>query len=120
MSPVVQHASVSAWNHEQHVIDNRKLYLQKFDAVIDILSPVIEVNRPDAAFYLWLKTPIDDTEFAKQLFAQQNITVLPGSYLSREVNGINPGSGHVRMALVAPLEECITAAKRIRKFIESL
>jgi N-succinyldiaminopimelate aminotransferase len=120
MSPMVQHASVSAWNNEQHVIDNRKLYLQKFDTVIDILSPVIKVNRPDAAFYLWLQTPIDDTEFAKQLFAQQNITVLPGSYLSRGANGINPGSNHVRIALVASLEECITAAKRIREFVESL
>ncbi len=120
MSPIVQHASISAWNNEQHVIDNRKLYVQKFDAVIDILGPVTKVNMPDAGFYLWLQTPIDDTEFAKQLFAQQNITVLPGSYLSREANGINPGSGHVRMALVAPLEECITAAKRIREFVERL
>ena len=120
MSPVVQHASVSAWNNEQHVIDNRKLYVQKFDAVIDILGPVSKVNKPDAGFYLWLQTPIDDTEFAKQLFAQQNITVLPGSYLSREANGVNPGSGHVRMALVAPLEECITAAKRIREFVAGL
>jgi N-succinyldiaminopimelate aminotransferase len=123
MSPIVQHASISAWNNEQHVIDNRKLYLQKFDAVIDILSPVIKVNRPDAAFYLWLQTPMDDTEFTRQLFAQQNVTVLPGSYLSREANGRsgleNPGSGHVRMALVAPLEECISAAKRIREFIET-
>ena len=120
MPPLVQKASVSAWNHEQHVIDNRKLYLQKFDAVIDILSPVIKINKPDAAFYLWLNTPIDDTEFARRLFTEQNVTVLPGSYLSRESGGSNPGSQHVRMALVAPLEECIIAAKRIREFIEGL
>ncbi len=120
MPPPVQQASISAWRDEQHVIENRKLYQQKFDTVIEILSPVIKVAKPDAGFYLWLNTPIDDTEFAKQLFTKQNITVLPGSYLSRETHGVNPGHKHVRMALVAPLDECITAAKRLRTFIKGL
>lgn len=120
MPPLVQQASISAWSDEQHVVENRKLYQQKFDAVIDILSSVIKVTKPDAAFYLWLNTPMDDSEFAKQLFAQQNVTVLPGSYLSREAHGVNPGHKHVRMALVAPLAECITAAHRIKTFIEQL
>jgi N-succinyldiaminopimelate aminotransferase len=102
------------------VINNRRLYREKFDAVLDILEPVSTAHKPDAGFYLWLNTPGSDTEFAQQLFAQQNVTVLPGSYLSREVNGTNPGSNHVRMALVAPVDECITAANRIKQFIETL
>lgn len=120
MPPVHQIASIEAWNDENHVIQNRALYIEKFDAVIDILKPVIEVSLPDAAFYLWLNTPIDDESFAKNLFAQQNVTVLPGSYLSRESNGINPGKNHVRMALVAPLDECITAANRIKQYLQTL
>jgi N-succinyldiaminopimelate aminotransferase len=120
MPPVHQIASIEAWNDENHVRQNRDLYLKKFNAVIDILKPVIDVTLPDAAFYLWLNTPVDDESFAKNLFAQQNVTVLPGSYLSRENNGINPGKNHVRMALVAPLDECITAAKRIKQYIQTL
>lgn len=120
MPPVHQIASIEAWSDESHVEHNRARYLEKFDAVIEILSPVIEVKRPDAGFYLWLNTPIDDETFARDLFAQQNVTVLPGSYLSRHSDGINPGKAHVRMALVAPLDECITAARRIKQFIESL
>jgi N-succinyldiaminopimelate aminotransferase len=120
MPPVHQLASVSAWRDEQHVRDNRALYQQKFDAVIDILSPVIKVNRPDAGFYIWLNTPIDDTEFARELFDCQNVTVLPGSFLSRHNGNTNPGNRHIRMALVAPLDECIEAANRIRTYIESL
>jgi N-succinyldiaminopimelate aminotransferase len=120
MPPVHQVASTYAWNDEAHVRQNRELYTQKFNAVIEILKPVIDVSLPDAAFYLWLNTPVDDETFAKDLFAQQNITVLPGSYLSRESDGINPGKNHVRLALVAPLEECITAANRIKKYIQTL
>jgi len=120
MPPVHQIASIEAWNDEAHVKQNRELYVKKFNAVIDILYPVIKVSLPDAGFYLWLSTPVDDETFAKQLFAQQNVTVLPGSYLSRESNGINPGKNHVRLALVAPLDECITAANRINQYIQTL
>jgi len=115
-----QHASIQAWQDEQHVIENRRLYREKFAAFIDILGEVCTVIKPPASFYVWLKTPIADTEFAKQLFAQQNITVLPGSYLSRDFDGINPGLNHVRIALVAPLDECIDAAQRIKIFLNSL
>ena len=120
MPPVHQIASIEAWNDETHVKQNRELYVKKFDAVIEILKPVIEVTLPDAGFYLWLNTPIDDESFAQGLYAQQNITVLPGSYLSRESDGINPGKNHVRLALVAPLDECIIAAERIKEYIQTL
>ena len=115
-----QHASIQAWQDEQHVVENRRLYREKFSAFIEILSDVCTIVKPPASFYVWLKTPILDTEFAQQLFAQQNITVLPGSYLSRDFNGINPGLNHVRIALVAPLHECIEAAQRIKTFLNSL
>ncbi|NBK24712.1 MAG: aminotransferase class I/II-fold pyridoxal phosphate-dependent enzyme [Spirochaetia bacterium] len=115
-----QLASIAAWNDEQHVAENRDLYTRKFRAVIDILSPVLPVQQTDASFYLWVETPIDEETFAQQLFAQQNVTVLPGSYLSRTVDGINPGKNRVRMALVAGVDECIEAAQRIRAFVESL
>lgn len=115
-----QLASIAAWNDEQHVAENRELYTQKFRAVIDILSPVLPVQQTDASFYLWVETPINEETFAQQLFAQQNVTVLPGSYLSRTVNDINPGKNRVRMALVAGVDECIEAAQRIRAFVESL
>ncbi len=120
MPPVHQLTSITAWNDEAHVADNRELYREKFRRVIEILSPVIQVSQPDAGFYLWLKTPLNDTEFAQGLFDSQNVTVLPGSYLSRHHEGINPGSFHVRMALVAGVDECVTAAQRIRQYIESL
>ncbi len=120
LPPPTQAASIAAWRDEAHVKTNRELYRQKFDAVLTILQPVMKVVRPDAGFYLWPETPIDDTEFAKQLFAQQNVTVLPGSYLSRDAHGNNPGAGRVRMALVAELDECIEAAERIREFVEKL
>ena len=120
MPPHHQLASIKAWDDEQHVLNNRDLYRQKFKAVLEILSDVMDVQQPDAGFYLWANTPIDDAEFAQRLFAEQNVTVLPGSYLSRLAHGKNPGSGHVRMALVAPLEECIDAANRIKTLINSL
>ncbi|WIF66388.1 succinyldiaminopimelate transaminase [Metapseudomonas otitidis] len=115
-----QLASVAAWNDEAHVRANRDLYREKYDAVLDILGGVLDVQRPDGGFYLWAKTPVGDTTFTRELFAREHVTVVPGSYLSREVNGINPGAGRVRMALVAPLAECVEAAERIRRFVRSL
>ncbi|WP_445372471.1 succinyldiaminopimelate transaminase [Methylomonas sp. HW2-6] len=112
-----QHASIAAWNDEEHVKHNRQLYRAKFTAFIEILQDVCEIERPPASFYIWLKTPMSDTEFAQKLFAKQNITVLPGSYLSRDSGGINPGANHVRIALVAPIEECVEAAQRIKDFL---
>jgi N-succinyldiaminopimelate aminotransferase len=113
-----QLASIAAWNDEQHVRDNRTLYREKFDAVLDILGPVLDVQRPDGGFYLWPKVPMDDASFTRELFEQQHVTVVPGSYLSREVDGLNPGAQRVRLALVAPLAECIEAAVRIREFVQ--
>lgn len=115
-----QLASVAAWQDESHVIDNREAYRQKFDAVLAILDGVLAVEKPDASFYLWPKTPIKGEDFAQQLYAQQKVTVLPGSYLARATDGINPGENHVRLALVAPLAECIQAAERIKAFVQSL
>lgn len=120
MSLPTQIASISAWLDEEHVRDNRALYRQKFSDVLDILSPVIEVSKPEAGFYLWLKTPIDELSFTQQLYSRENVTVLPGSYIAREWNGVNPGKNHVRIALVASPEECVTAAKRLRNFIGGL
>ncbi|MGK0442039.1 MAG: N-succinyldiaminopimelate aminotransferase [Pseudohongiellaceae bacterium] len=118
----IQHqlASITAWNDEAHVKQNRDLYREKFDAVLAILKGVLEVEKPDAGFYLWAKTPICDKAFSQQLFGQQNVTVLPGQFLGREVNGHNPGQQRIRMALVATLDECIEAAKRIKTFISYL
>ncbi len=118
MPPHHQAASIAAWSDEQHVLTNRNQYREKFDIVLDILKDVIEVERPDASFYLWPKTPIDDELFCKGLYAQQNVTVLPGKYLSRDSADINPGTNRVRLALVAELEQCRIAAQRIREFIE--
>ena len=113
-----QLASIAAWQDEAHVHANRDQYRAKYDAVLEILQPVLDVQRPDGSFYLWAKTPGDDTTFTRELFAREHVTVVPGSYLSREVNGENPGAGRVRMALVAPLAECIEAAQRIRHFLQ--
>ncbi|AGZ36681.1 succinyldiaminopimelate transaminase [Pseudomonas sp. SWI6] len=114
-----QLASIAAWQDEAHVRDNRDQYRAKYDAVLDILQPVLDVQRPDGSFYLWAKVPGSDADFTRDLFEAQHVTVVPGSYLSREVNGVNPGAGRVRMALVAPLAECIEAAERIRQFLQS-
>lgn len=116
MSLPVQLASISAWSDENHVNDNRQQYTEKFEAVLNILAPVCDVQPSDASFYLWLPTPYDDERFAQALYEQQNITVLPGSYLSRTVDGINPGKNRVRLALVASVDECIQAAQRIKCF----
>jgi N-succinyldiaminopimelate aminotransferase len=116
MSLAVQAASIAAWQDEAHVEQNRRLYAQKFDRVLPLLRPPLAAERPDGAFYIWLRTPIDDTEFARRLHAQYNVLVLPGSFLARTVRGVNPGVNHVRIALVPPLAECIEAMERIARF----
>ncbi len=120
MSLPVQAASVAAWRDEAHVKQSRERYREKFARVLEILSPVMDLQQPDAGFYLWAKTPINDEQFAQRLYGECHVTVLPGSYLSRKVDGITPGANYIRMALVAPLAECIEAAERIRDFIKSL
>jgi N-succinyldiaminopimelate aminotransferase len=120
MSPTIQAASVAAWNDEQHVIENRDKYIAKFNQVTPLLREVLDVQLPDAGFYLWARVDkiggLSDTEYAKRLYAEYNVTVLPGSYLAREAHGINPGSNRVRMALVAEVDECLEAARRIVEF----
>ena len=96
------------------------MYREKFDAAADILSPVLDVALPKTNFYLWPQVPLDDVEFARRLFAEENVTVLPGSFLSRTAHGLNPGAGHIRIALVAEPEQCIEALQRMRRFIERL
>jgi N-succinyldiaminopimelate aminotransferase len=113
MNPAVQAASEAAWNDEAHVVENRRLYREKFTAVLGLLAGTLPVSMPDAAFYLWLNTPGSDIEFTERLYRDYNVTVLPGSYLARHAYGINPGEGFVRVALVAPLAECVEAAQRI-------
>ena len=120
MPPATQLASIAAWQDEEHVIQNRQLYRDKFEQVLELLSDTLRPQKPDAGFYLWAKTPISDTEFASRLFAEQNITVLPGQYLSRNSDGSNPGEGRIRMALVAPLQECREAAQRINRLYQTL
>ncbi len=120
MSPVAQQASIAAWRDEAHVRDNRDRYREKFAAFRDQLDGALPLTLPDAGFYFWARTPVDDTLFARRLYEREHVTVLPGSYLSRETSEGNPGSGYVRMALVAGLEECIEAARRIRFLIETL
>jgi len=117
MSLSVQHASIAAWDDEAHVSENRRLYRQKFDALVPTLQGVMHAPRPEAGFYLWARVPGGDDEvFAKGLFAATHVTVLPGQYLARAAHGINPGRGYVRMALVPELSECIEAAHRIAAF----
>lgn len=125
MSPPVQKASIAAWEDEAHVRKNRSLYHEKFAAVLPILSPWLEVKQPEASFYLWAGIPAkllggNDEAFTKGLYEQQHVSVLPGSYLSRNTDQGNPGQGYVRMALVAETGECIEAAKRIAGFCQSL
>jgi len=123
MSPIVQAASIAAWNDEKHVVENRALYREKFAKVTPMLSAVMNVALPDAGFYLWAQIPErfnnSDTAFSRELLALYNVVVLPGSYLAREARGHNPGSGRIRMALVAETAECVEAAGRIVQFIQS-
>lgn len=122
MSPPVQAASIVAWNDETHVLDNRNQYREKFDAVLEILSPVMNVDKPDAGFYLWAAIPdekgINDEEFTCDIFEKENLNVVPGSYLSRKIEGVNPGNNRIRMALVAEIDECVEAANRIANYFK--
>lgn len=113
MPPHHQVASVAAWDDEAHVVANRSLYREKFQAVIATLDGQLNVSLPDAGFYLWPKTPIPETDFARALYSEEHITVLPGTYLAREAQGINPGRNRARMALVAELDQCVEAAQRM-------
>lgn len=120
MSPPVHAASVAAWKDEAHVADNRRLYREKFAAVLDVLRPALDVEMPAAAFYLWLRTPLPDAEYTRRLYREQAVSVLPGSYLGRDARGVNPGANRVRIALVSPVAECVEAARRLRAFVESI
>ena len=124
MSPPVQAASIAAWNDEAHVRDNRRLYVEKFRQVAPIVAQHLETEIPDAGFYLWASVakyaPMSDTEFARELHHQYNVTVLPGSYLARNADGVNPGAGYLRIALVADVDECLEAAQRIAAFCQTL
>ena len=116
MSNSVQHASIAAWKDERHVAENRRLYREKFDAFHAIVNPALPLTRPQAAFYFWAAVPGDDTAFARGLLAATNMTVLPGSFMSRDAHGANPGRGFVRIALVSTLEETLEAARRLEGF----
>jgi N-succinyldiaminopimelate aminotransferase len=121
MSHSVQRASIAAWNDEAHVRENRRLYAAKFSAVLPLLEKSsFKAEKPEGGFYLWLRTPIDDGEFARRLHGQYNVLVLPGSFLAREAGGANPGRNHARVALVAPLDECVAAAQRMTQLAGSL
>ncbi len=115
-----QHASIAAWRDEAHVRENRRLYREKFSAVLEILGDTLPVAMPKASFYLWPQTPIPDTDFAARLFAEENVTVLPGRFLSRTHDGADPGANRIRIALVPPLDECVDAARRIRRCVERI
>ena len=117
LSPVVSAASIAAWQDEAHVVDNRQQYRAKFDAVLPILEPVLDVTRPDASFYLWAGTKGPDADFVRDLLTHTNVTTLPGSFVGRTVNGVNPGQNRIRIALVAPLADCVEAAQRIADFV---
>lgn len=120
MSPLFQSASAVAWRDELHVSQNREQYSEKFQSVVPLLKDALPVSMPEASFYLWIKTPISDTEFARELYRRYNLTVLPGSFLGRLQGDENPGAGFIRIALVAPLSECIEAAGRLTEYAKSL
>ena len=117
MSLAVQQASIAAWGDEAHVRENRRLYAEKFKAVLPLLA---EAQMPQGGFYLWLRTSIDDAQFTRRLYAEYNVLVLPGSYLARETGGVNPGRNRVRIALVAPLAECVEAMQRVSQFMKNV
>ena len=120
MSPAIQAASLAAWGDESHVRENRARYREKFERVLAILSATLGPQKPQAGFYLWPTTPIEDIEFAARLYAEQHVTVLPGQFLSRDTKSGNPGVNKVRMALVAPLQECVEAAHRINHLLSNI
>jgi N-succinyldiaminopimelate aminotransferase len=120
MNPAVQDASAAAWRDENHVRENRRKYAGKFDRITPLMQSALRLERPDAGFYLWARTPIADTVFARRLYAEQHVTVLPGSFLARESGGVNPGANYIRMALVAEIDECLEAARRVVEFARRL
>jgi len=120
LPPATQTASTAAWQDEAHVIENRRLYRQKFEQVLALLSDTLAPQKPQAGFFLWAQTPLSDVEFTRRLYAEQNVTVLPGRYLARDSQAGNPGENRVRMALVAPLDECLEAAQRINSLLAVL
>ncbi len=120
MSLPVQHASIAAWRDEEHVRANRQLYADKYRAVLPLIAAPLAAGMPEGGFYLWVQTPVDDASFARKLHRQYNVLVLPGSFLARDAHGANPGREHVRIALVAPLSECVEAVQRINQFVASL
>jgi len=120
MSLPVQRASIAAWGDEKHVEENRRLYREKYKAVLPMIRAPLHTGMPDGGFYLWVRTPIDDAEFARRLHGEYNVLVLPGSFLARESAAGNPGKNHIRIALVAPLEECVEAADRLMQFSKKL
>jgi N-succinyldiaminopimelate aminotransferase len=120
MSLPVQQASIAAWGDEEHVRANRLLYAQKYRTVLPLVTPPLSTAMPQGGFYLWVRTPVDDAEFARELQRQYNVLVLPGSYLARDAHGANPGRNHVRIALVAPLEDCVEAAQRLGQLARSI
>jgi len=120
MSPAVVAASLAAWNDEEHVRENRRRYAAKFDALTPRIASVLPCERPQAAFYLWARTPVDDAEFTRRLYAEENVTVLPGSYIARDANGTNPGRDRIRIALVADEAECAEGVERIVRFASRL
>ena len=120
MSLAVQHASIAAWNDEEHVRDNRRLYAEKFRTVLPLFKSPLEAQMPQGGFYLWMRTPVDDEQFVRRLYAEQNVLVLPGSYLARDAGGQNPGKNRVRVALVAPLAECVEAIERMMHLTRNL
>ncbi len=120
MSHPVQRASIAAWSDEAHVRENRRLYAAKYERALAILKAPLATERPAGGFYLWIRTPIDDGEFARGLLRDYNVLVLPGSFLAREAHGTNPGRNHIRIALVAPPDECAEAVQRIQTYAESL
>jgi N-succinyldiaminopimelate aminotransferase len=120
MSLAVQQASIAAWSDERHVEENRRLYAEKFRAALPMIRPPLRAGMPQGGFYLWMRTPIDDAEFVRRLYAEYNVLALPGSYLAREAPGGNPGKNHVRIALVASLDDCLEAMRRIVQFATRL
>jgi len=120
MSLAVQHASIAAWNDEEHVRENRRLYVEKFRAVLPLVGKPLQADMPEGGFYLWMATPIDDAEFVRRLQHEYNVLGLPGSYLARDAGGGNPGKNRVRLALVAPLDECVQGIGRIMQFARKL
>jgi N-succinyldiaminopimelate aminotransferase len=120
MSLPVQAASIAAWNDEAHVQENRRLYAEKYRATLPLVRAPLRTEMPDGGFYLWMRTPVDDAEFARRLHAQYNVLVLPGSFLARNTPAGNPGANHVRVALVPPLAECVEALERMSRFAATL